>query len=163
MCSRFLTDVAAGLAAGGVRVVRFEFPYMETRGKGPPDKQEKLLARWREVISFVGGPFVMAGKSLGARMASYLADEVGAEALVCYGYPFHPPGKPESLRTSHLQSLRCPTLMVQGERDPFGTPAEVAGYELSPSIQVEWVKGGHDFSAAAAVSKTLEFLGRKVE
>lgn len=159
MRSLFLEELAQGLAAGGLRVARFEFSYMETRGKGPPDKQDKLLDRWREAIACVGAaPFVMAGKSMGGRMASYLADELGASALVCYGYPFHPPGRPEQLRTEHLRDLRCRTLIVQGERDPFGTPEEVAGYPLSASIEVRWVKGGHDFPASVAVRKTLEFL-----
>jgi predicted alpha/beta-hydrolase family hydrolase len=71
-----------------------------------------------------------------------VADEVGAHGLVCLGYPFHPPGKPEQLRTAHLAALRTPTLVVQGTRDPFGTPDEVAGYALSPAIRVHWIADG---------------------
>ena len=85
---------------------------------------------WRAAIAALGGArdLVIGGKSMGGRMASMLADEVGARGLVCLGYPFHPPGKPEQLRTAHLDALRTPTLIVQGTRDPFGTPDEVAGY-----------------------------------
>jgi hypothetical protein len=61
---------------------------------------------------------------------------------VCLGYPFHPPGRPEQLRTAHLETLRTPALIVQGTRDPFGTPAEVAGYRLSPSIRLHWIEDG---------------------
>ena len=75
-------------------------------------------------------------------MATLVADELGVAALVCFGYPFHPPGQPEKLRTKHLAALRTPALIIQGERDPFGTPAEVAGYELSPTIEIAWIAGG---------------------
>jgi len=143
----FLTAIAAGLGAHGLRVARFEFPYMAARrsGKrGPPDRTPVLLDAWREAIAALGGArdLVLGGKSLGGRMASLLADEVGARGLVCLGYPFHPPAKPERLRTAHLEALRTPTLIVQGTRDPFGTPAEVAGYRLSPSIRLHWIEDG---------------------
>ena len=143
----FLTAIAAGLGAHGLRVARFEFPYMAARrsGKrGPPDRTPVLLDAWREAIAALGGArdLVLGGKSLGGRMASLLADEVGARGLVCLGYPFHPPGRPEQLRTAHLETLRTPALIVQGTRDPFGTPAEVAGYRLSPSIRLHWIEDG---------------------
>lgn len=65
---------------------------------------------------------------------------------ICLGYPFHPPGKPQQLRTEHLQTLRTPALILQGERDPFGRPDEVAGYALSPRVQVRWIPhGDHSF------------------
>jgi predicted alpha/beta-hydrolase family hydrolase len=79
---------------------------------------------------------------MGGRIASMIADEVGARGLACVGYPFHPPGKPEQLRTAHLAALRTPTLILQGTRDPFGTPDEVAGYALSPAIRVQWIEDG---------------------
>jgi len=74
-----------------------------------------------------------------------VADELAVRALVCFGYPFHPPGQPEKLRTKHLAALRTPALIIQGERDPFGTPSDVAGYELSPSIEIAWLGGDHSY------------------
>lgn len=155
MDSPFLSYFARGLAAAGFRVVRFEFPYMAARrqgvGKRPPDRAHVLLATWREVASqFDRARLVLAGKSLGGRIASMIADEVGARGLVCLGYPFHPPGRPEKTRIAHLADLATPTLMVQGTRDPFGAPAEVAGYPLSPAITLAWIEGGdHGFAPAA--------------
>jgi len=146
MDSPFLEYVAAGLATRGLRVVRFEFPYMHARRadrRPPPDREPVLLDRWRAVLAELDGrPPVIGGKSLGGRMASLLADEVGARALVCLGYPFHPPGKPQRLRVAHLESLRTPTLVVQGTRDALGSREEVAGYRLSRSIRVHWVEDG---------------------
>jgi predicted alpha/beta-hydrolase family hydrolase len=78
-----------------------------------------------------------------------IADEAHAAGriagLVCLGYPFHLPGRPEQLRTAHLERLACPALIVQGERDPFGGKVEVADYKLSPAIRFHWVgDGDHD-------------------
>ncbi|HSG39062.1 MAG TPA: alpha/beta family hydrolase, partial [Thermoanaerobaculia bacterium] len=84
----------------------------------------------------------IGGKSMGGRMASLVADEAGVRGLVCLGYPFHPPGQLEKLRTAHLKDLRTPALIVQGTRDPFGTREEVAGYELSPKIRIAWMEDG---------------------
>ncbi len=152
MDSPFMNVVAAGLAAGGLRVARFEFPYMrrrrETGERRPPDREPALRAAWLEAIAALGGGerLVIGGKSLGGRMASLVADEAGARGLVCLGYPFHPPGQPDRLRTAHLRDLRTPTLIVQGTRDPFGTREEVAGYDLSPAIRVVWLEDGdHSF------------------
>ena len=147
MDSPFMETIAEGLAERGLRVVRFEFPYMAARRddgrKRPPEREPKLLDAWRRVIEELGRrPLAIGGKSLGGRMASLIADEVGATALVCLGYPFHPPGKPERLRTAHLAALRTPTLIVQGSRDPFGTPEEVRGYTLSPAISLHWAEDG---------------------
>ena len=97
----------------------------------------------------LGSAGSIGGKSLGGRVASLVADELRDEGaiagLVCLGYPFHPPAKPENLRTAHLETLRCPTLIVQGERDPFGSRAEVESYPLSPAIRFVWAgDGDHD-------------------
>lgn len=148
----FLTAVAVGIARRGFRVARFEFPYMRARRqggrRGRPDPQPVLEETWRAVVAGLGGggALVVGGKSMGGRIASHIADEVGARGLVCLGYPFHPPGRPERLRTAHLRRLSTPTLVVQGTRDPFGTPEEVALYELSPAIRVVWLQDGdHSF------------------
>jgi predicted alpha/beta-hydrolase family hydrolase len=92
---------------------------------------------------------------MGGRMASMIADEVGARALVCFSYPWHPPGKPEQPRTAHLKELRTPALILQGTRDPFGSPQEVASYTLSPSIRIDWLEGG-DHSLRGRVSEAAE-------
>ena len=95
----------------------------------------------------LGGPgrLVIGGKSMGGRMASLLAAEDGARGLVCLGYPFHPPGKPDRTRVEHLAGLAVPALIVQGTRDPFGTTTDVAGYRLSPAVSIAWIDDGdHD-------------------
>jgi predicted alpha/beta-hydrolase family hydrolase len=77
--------------------------------------------------------------------------------LVCLGYPFHPTGAPDKLRTAHLEGLRTPSLFVQGERDPFGTREEVEGYALSPAIRFEWLPDGdHSFKPRKASGHTYE-------
>lgn len=161
MTSPMLTAIATTLAARGIRVVRFEFPYMEQRKKGPPDRQPVLLERWRRVVEEHGGGgrVVIGGTSMGGRMASMIADEVGARALVCFSYPWHPPGKPEAPRTAHLAALLTRTLILQGTRDPFGSPEEVAGYQLSPRIRVEWIDGG-DHSLRGKVPHAAELAYR---
>src|SRR5947209_18352568 len=89
---------------------------------------------------------VIGGKSMDERIASLVADEAGVAGLICLGYPFHPVGKPDKLRVAHLRTIKTPTLIVQGERDPFGSREEVAEYELSPTVQVKWMKDGdHGF------------------
>ena len=82
---------------------------------------------------------------MGGRVASHLVDDLGAAGLICLGYPFHPPGRPEKLRTEHLPDIQAPALIVQGERDPFGKRDEVNGYTLSPSTKLVWTPDGdHD-------------------
>jgi predicted alpha/beta-hydrolase family hydrolase len=161
MDSPFLADVAAGVAARGIRVVRFEFPYMARRrkagGRGAPDKPAVLMACWKEIVErFGGGPrLVIGGKSMGGRIASMVADEVSARGLVCLGYPFHPPGAPGKLRTAHLENLRTPTLILQGTRDAFGSREEIQTYRLSPAIRVVYLEGGdHSFKPPAGSGRT---------
>jgi len=162
MNTPFLNSVARGLAAaGGMRVLRFEFPYMRARrqggGRGAPDREPILRNAWKEVVEELGGGerVVIGGKSLGGRIASLVADEVGARGLVCLGYPFHPPGRPEKLRTKHLEALKTPALIVQGTRDPFGSPDDVAGYRLSPAIRVVWLEDGdHSWKPRASSGRT---------
>ncbi|HWW63085.1 MAG TPA: alpha/beta family hydrolase [Thermoanaerobaculia bacterium] len=160
MDTPWMTRVARALAANGIRVVRFEFPYMASRRHGKkssaPDRQPILLDTWRNVITDLGDDIAIGGKSLGGRMASMVADEMRVRALVCFGYPFHPPGRPERLRTEHLEALRTRALILQGERDPFGTPEDVAGYKLSPSIRVEWLPDGDHSLKPRATSGNTE-------
>lgn len=163
MDSPSLNALAAGLGAAGLRVARFEFPYMAARrtgGKrGAPDREPVLLDTWRAAVDELRkghqGTLIVGGKSMGGRMASRIADEVEADGLVCLGYPFHPPGRPEKLRTAHLETLRTPTLIVQGTRDPFGTPEDVAGYALSPAIRIVWIEDGdHSFVPRKSSGRT---------
>jgi len=159
MDSDFMNEMAQRLAALGVAVIRFEFPYMAERrnggGKRPPNPQKVLLECWREVYRqvrpLVTGRLAIGGKSMGGRMASLLADELGADALVCLGYPFYAVGKPEKPRVEHLAELKTRTLIVQGERDALGNREAVEGYALSPSIEVSWlVAGDHDLKPLKA-------------
>ena len=156
MDSPFLQTIATGLAERGWRVLRFEFPYMaQARRLGQrraPDRQPVLLQSWRDQVARAAdhGPLFIGGKSMGGRMASLVLDELAAAnpvlACLCFGYPFHPPGKPDALRIEHLQTLRHPCLVLQGERDTFGRRAEVEAYALSPAVQVQWIADGdHSF------------------
>jgi len=161
MDSRFMSVASAALAESGIRVVRFEFPYMAARRdggrRGAPDREPVLRAFWTGVVERHGGGSKVAigGKSLGGRIASMIADEVEARGLVCFGYPFHPPGDPSRLRTKHLESLRTPALILQGTRDAFGRPEEVATYRLSPAIRVVWIEeGDHSFKPPARSGRT---------
>ena len=156
MDSPFLQTMAESLAARGLAVLRFEFAYMAARRldgkKRPPNPQAQLLQQWREVYTQVrqvrqqvAGPLAIGGKSMGGRMASLLADELGADALVCLGYPFYAVGKPEKPRVAHLAELCTPTLIIQGERDALGDRQAVADYTLSETIKLCWLTAGdHD-------------------
>ena len=163
MDSTAMTSIAEALAAQGLRVVRFEFSYMANRRaegtRKPPPRAEKLNSEYLGAIDalHVDGPLIIAGKSMGGRVASMIADglfEVDRIAgLLCVGYPFHPIGKPEKLRTEHLQDLRTPTLICQGTRDQFGSKDEVSTYDLSSAIQISWFEDGdHDLKPRKRVS-----------
>lgn len=163
MRSPLLAYLANAFAAAGLRTVRFEFPYMAARSAGgprrPPDGEPTLIDAWRAVVARLraegAASLVVGGKSLGGRIASRIADEVGAAGLICFGYPFHPPGRPDRLRIEHLRGLKTPCLILQGERDPFGTPGEVAGYPLSPRVSVRWLADGdHGFKPRARSGRT---------
>ena len=161
MDSLFMRRVAEGVAASGVRVIRFEFPYMQRRretGKGgPPDPPRILIQSFRDAIEEVGGGsgLVIGGKSMGGRIASMVADDAAVCGVVCLGYPFHPPGNPEKTRTKHLETIRTPTLILQGTRDSFGSPEEVRGYKLSLAVRIEWLEDGdHSFKPRARSGRT---------
>lgn len=160
MDSPGMTDVASRIAARGVRVVRFEFAYMAARRVGvrrPPPRADTLLDEYRAVLAEVGGRPVIAGRSMGGRVASMIAEASFAAGtvagLVCLSYPWHPPAKPDQPRVAHLADLTVPTLIVQGTRDPFGSPAEVAEYPLPSSVELLWLDDGdHDLRPRKAVS-----------
>ena len=174
MRSPFMAKMAALLAEREVAVARFEFAYMR-EGRRRPDREPALRREWLEMIDALGGAerLVIGGKSMGGRIASMVADEAGVRGLVCLGYPFHPTGKPDRLRTAHLEGLTTPALFMQGTRDPFGTREDVAGYALSPGIRLHWLEDGdHSFKPrkasgyneaehlASAADAVAEFISR---
>jgi uncharacterized protein len=152
--SEFMVNFAEGLAARGVDVVTFNFPYTE-QGRKAPDRQTKLEACFRAVLDFRrdtlrGNNLFIGGKSMGGRIASQIAATGVADlrGLIFLGYPLHPPGKPEQLRAEHLPSICKPMLFVQGERDPFGTADELSPLvkRLKPAAQLCVIGAGdHSF------------------
>ncbi|WP_116472352.1 alpha/beta fold hydrolase [Zobellella maritima] len=157
-----MTALAEGLADEQIQVVRFEFPYMQkTRSDGrkrPPDREPVLLAHWRGLAAEFAHPrLFLAGKSMGGRMASLVADELAPKGLILLGFPFHPPGKPERFRGQHLATMATPTLLLQGERDTFGNRQDVANVDLSEAVQPCWVNDGdHSFMPRKSSGFTLE-------
>ncbi|MEO6395062.1 MAG: alpha/beta family hydrolase, partial [Devosia sp.] len=163
MDSASMNATAKVLAAAGFRVARFEFGYMAARRRGerkPPPKAEKVMPEYVAAIDDLGptnGALLIGGKSMGGRVASMIADgEFAAKritGLLCLGYPFHPPAKPQQLRTAHLIELKTPTLICQGTRDEFGSRYEVGEYGLSDAIELHWLEDGdHDMKPRKAVS-----------
>jgi uncharacterized protein len=171
---------AAALAARGIDTVTFDFPYRE-EGRRIPDGNATLEACWRAVIAVVrrslapAEAIAIGGKSMGGRIASQVvaSGEAGALlGLVLLGYPLHPPGRPQQLRTAHFPRLRVPSLFVQGTRDSFGTPAELgaaldaAGVpatlfpiaEADHSFKVPKRAGGSDAVESAIQDKIAAWL-----
>ena len=157
--SEYMQYFAQQLAHQGIQVGRFNFPYMnkaiETERRRPPDRAPKLLDAWQEIIERVrermsaqdsDQRLAIGGKSMGGRMASMSTHHDGVDALVCLGYPFHPPAKKDKLRIEHLSDIKVPTMILQGERDTFGTREEVRGYHLPEEIKMRWLNDGdHSF------------------
>lgn len=173
MDSPFMKKVAASIAESGIEVVRFEFDYMAARRNGqrrPPDRSAALMNKWRNVIDERrdARPIFIGGKSMGGRIATMVADDAQVDGVICFGYPFHPPGNREKTRVEHLLPLATPTLVLQGERDTMGTRDEVTGYELSDAIVVEWFEGAdHSLSRGRkdggatlqrAIERTVAFI-----
>jgi predicted alpha/beta-hydrolase family hydrolase len=163
MDSAAMTATAKVLAVAGFRVARFEFGYMAARraveGRKPPPRAETLNPEYKAAVAELDAktPLIIGGKSMGGRVASMVADELHSAGkiigLLCLGYPFHPPAKPEQLRTKHLAGLATPTLICQGTRDEFGTREEVSGYALSKAIELLWLDDGdHDLKPRKSIS-----------
>jgi predicted alpha/beta-hydrolase family hydrolase len=174
--SPWLVQFATAAAARGIAVVTFNFLYSE-QGRGLPDKNDKLEACWRKVVEawhdgafakslgMSGGPLIIGGKSMGGRIASQIAAGGPAASpgmaevagLVFLGYPLHPPGKPEQLRSRHLPAIRAPMLFVQGARDAFGTPEElrpILSKLKAPADLLVIEEGDHSFKVAKAAGRT---------
>jgi predicted alpha/beta-hydrolase family hydrolase len=163
MDSASMTATAKALAEAGFRVARFEFGYMAARRDGhrkPPPKAETVMPEFVAAVDDLGptsGPLLIGGKSMGGRVASMVADALfearRIAGLVCLGYPFHPPGRPAQLRTKHLGGMKTPALIVHGTRDEFGSPEEIAGYELAKTIELHFVEDGdHDLKPRKSVT-----------
>lgn len=168
--SRFMVEAARALAARGVTVATFDFPYT-IQGRSIPDKGPVLEAHWRAIVDEARGdarlrrgfggqadlPLFIGGKSMGGRIASQVAAQHvdGIAGLVCLGYPLHPPGKPDQLRDRHLPDITEPMLFVQGSRDEFGTAAEIR--ELLPRLNpraslFDVHDGDHSFKVRVSVA-----------
>ena len=169
--STFMEELSAALEREGIGTIRFEFPYMQKRRqdgkKRPPDREPVLLEYFSGVIDRVraelgsGSLILVGGKSMGGRMASILAsrrDDI--DGVICFGYPFHPPGKLDRWRTAHFRDLNCPILVLQGPRDPFGKPDELADHQRDlEAIDLRWLEGGnHDFQTLKSQPQTQSEL-----
>ncbi|WP_394171451.1 alpha/beta fold hydrolase [Saccharospirillum alexandrii] len=147
MDSDFMNEMTSRLSKRGIRVIRFEFPYMAERRttgkKRPPDRAPRLVAHFNQVLDELGdGPVYIGGKSMGGRMATLVATEREVAGVCVLGYPFHPPGKPENTRLEHLPDVRCPVLICQGERDALGNREQATGYTLPDSVSLVWCPDG---------------------
>lgn len=154
----FMERVALGLAARGLPTLRFDYPYatrMAREGRRlPPNRAPALLDAHRAALAelrrrFPGRAVVLAGKSLGGRMASLLAAD-GVECAGCafLGYPLHPARKPERLRVDHFGELTVPCLFLQGDRDPLAGLELLRAYlpRIPGAVTLEVIAGGdHSF------------------
>ena len=183
--SDFMEAIAQGLALHGIRVGRFNFPYMQQRvdngTRRPPERAPKLIAQYQQLIASIDQAMVIGGKSMGGRMASLVASEPTTDpvtvnekikGIACLGFPFHPANKPESLRTEHFVSIKQPVFIAQGERDKLGTKAEVASYGLPENIEWLWLEDGdHDlkprvksgFTHQAHLQKTIDHMAQFIK
>ncbi|WP_256096852.1 alpha/beta family hydrolase [Pseudoalteromonas luteoviolacea] len=177
--SDFMQDMAKKLSLAGINVALFDFEYMETakaqNKKRPPDRAPKLLNRYQQVLSQIDTdlPLFIGGKSMGGRMASMLACETQSPVcgVIAFGYPFHPPGKPDKLRVEHFGDIPCPFLVLQGERDTFGTKSEISDLSFDMTPHFVWLPDGdHSLkprkasgfteqqNRQEAVNSTLQFI-----
>lgn len=172
MDSVFMEKIAGRLAEEGVSVARFEFAYMAGRRTGgskrPPPKAEKLIAEFQTalqgLIKDVEGPILIGGKSMGGRVAAMLAGggslPARVKGVVCLGYPFHKVAKEISesdWRLAPLEEAKRPLLILQGERDQFGSKAELEDITLPDLAQVTYIEdGNHDFGPRGRSPATLD-------
>lgn len=172
--SPFMTAIAKGLAEKGIRVARFNFPYMQQRLidgiKRPPNRAPQLVEFYSELVRNSQQPVYIGGKSMGGRIASMVAAQNDEElnkkikGVICLGYPFHPQGKPEKLRIEHLKDIQAPVFIAQGTRDKLGSYEDVATYELNKEIDFLWLEDGdHDFKPRVKSGhKTKEHINQVI-
>ena len=165
--SAFMQQFVTSLAHQGVQVLCIDFPYMqqmqESGKRRPPPPIAQTLAQlteWYALLSPLSAlPLWVGGKSMGGRVATLLASEQACPGVVVAGYPFHPPKAPDKLRLNHWPAIDCPLLVLQGERDPFGTRSEVAHYDLPAHALIEWLEDGdHDFKPRRSSGQTQKVL-----
>jgi predicted alpha/beta-hydrolase family hydrolase len=164
MLSPFMTYFHTELAQRGFLSVRFNFDYMNVKRR-MPDPQPKLQSRYRGVVEGVVARYkpshvIIGGKSMGGRVASYIAgDEPGIDGLVFLGYPLHPPGKPDQLRDQHLYELKTPMLFISGTKDTFAGRdllEKVVG-RIGRNATLVWVEGGdHSLKRGRKDTESLE-------
>jgi uncharacterized protein len=130
----------------GLTVALVEQPY-RVAGRRSPAPANQLDAAWISVIEQLAleVPLIVGGRSSGARVACRTAAETGAAAVLCLAFPVHPPGRPEKSRLAELDAVTVPTLVIQGERDPFGMPPP------GPSRRVVTIPGTHSLKSSATV------------
>jgi predicted alpha/beta-hydrolase family hydrolase len=141
-----LVGAAEAARGAGLSVALVEQPY-RVAGRRAPAPAKQLDEAWVAVVSqlFEGLPLIVGGRSLGARVACRTAEDVGAVAVLCLAFPVHPPGRPEKSRLAELDAVNVPTLVVQGESDPFGMPPD------GPNRTVVRIPGTHSLRSSAAV------------
>ena len=151
----FMDYFATRLKADAIATIRFEFSYMASRRvdgkKRPPPRAEKLIPEYHAIIDKVqqeypGRKIFIGGKSMGGRVASMIATErTDIAGVICLGYPFHAPGKPENLRIAHFADIPVPLLICQGQRDTFGGHDLVSVLSLPHHVDIHWAPdGNHD-------------------
>jgi uncharacterized protein len=153
-----LVAATEAAVAGGVTVALVEQPY-RVAGRRSPARAPQLDAAWVAVVERLRArelarlPLVVGGRSLGARVACRTAEETGAVAVLCLAFPLTPPrraGKPPQSRLAELDAVTVPTLVIQGDRDPFGMPPP------GRSREVVKVPGDHGLKAdLAAVAEAV--------
>ncbi|GAB2206863.1 alpha/beta fold hydrolase [Roseibium sp. ROS1] len=170
MDSTFMNKLAAALASQGIAAARFEFAYMAGRRTGgpkkPPPRADKLIAEFQtalqSVLSQSDSPLLIGGKSMGGRVAAMLAGGGSlpgrAKGVACFGYPFHPTGKADAeWRLQPLQDAKRPVLVLQGDRDPFGSKAELDEVTLPAHVSLTYLEdGNHDFGPRGKSPATLD-------
>jgi len=146
----WMQRVVRTFEAADIRVVTFNFPYIDAR-RAAPDKPAVLEAHfatvWVEAVRDARGPLIAAGKSMGGRIASQVAAVGGfsppPDGLIYFGYPLHPPNQPGKRRDSHLPHIGQPMLFLHGTRDPFGSPDEMHALVASlPLATLHLIDGG---------------------
>ena len=145
-----LQGAAKAALEAGLTVALVEQPY-RVAGRRSPAPANQLDAAWTSVIEQLAFevPLIAGGRSAGARVACRTAAATGARAVLCLAFPVHPPGRPEKSRLDELDAVKVPTLVVQGERDPFGLPPS------APDRTVVQIPGTHSLRSSAAVEEPV--------
>jgi predicted alpha/beta-hydrolase family hydrolase len=169
MHTPLLAHFSRGLGQAGRLSLRFNFPYTEC-GRRAPDPQAKLVRTWEAAVRFLAShpacgrsPIIVAGKSMGGRIASHAAAEglIAPAGLIFLGYPLHPAGKPDRMRDAHLYDLAAPMLFFAGTRDPLCPLERLRGVlaRLDPRAELEVLEGGdHSFVPPKLAATPMETI-----